>query len=207
MTFDDIWWDVMIFGNIWWLTNTDLYTRRNVVHRWGVCCGHVLWRVWRRQATLLRHVTWVTASDGQKNMRPGSHWSYISEANESNEHPTAIDLEDLKVATIPHHFLSLPGAMTMRFGVVGLGGPEPPMAVAASSSKTLKARKITAILLIEEWLPAVTLMTHKRIWRNLVCCGILKMHCAQWLAVVPALLSYMNGYSRIPSAELAGMIP
>lgn len=53
----------------------------------------------------------------------------------------------------------------------------------------------------------VTLMTHKRIWRNLVCCGILKMHCAQWLAVVPALLSYMNGYSRIPSAELAGMIP
>ena len=66
----------------------------------------------------------------------------LSEANESNEHPTAIDLEDLKVTTIPHHFLSLPGAMTMRFGVEGLGGPEPPMAVAASSSKTLKARKI-----------------------------------------------------------------
>ena len=96
--------------------------------------------------------------------------------------------------------------MTMRFGVVGLGGPEPPMAVAASSSKTLKARKITAILLVEEWFPVVAL-THKRIWRNLVCCGILKMHCAQWLAIVPALLSYMNGYPRIPSAELAGMIP
>lgn len=101
----------------------------------------------------------------------------------------------------------------MRFGVVGLGGPEPPMAVAASSSKTLKARKITAILLVEEWLPVVeewlpvVTLTHKRIWRNLVCCGILKMHCAQWLAIVPALLSYMNGYPRVPSAELAGMIP
>lgn len=32
----------------------------------------------------------------------------------------------------------------MRFGVVGLGGPEPPMAVAASSSKTLKALKESA---------------------------------------------------------------
>eukprot|EP00435_Cladocopium_sp_Y103_P019862 s2124_g4.t2 len=66
-----------------------------------------------------------------------------NEANEANEHLKAIDLE---VTTIPFlsDFQSLDKAMAMRFGVVGPGGPEPPMTVAASSSKTLKALKESA---------------------------------------------------------------
>ena len=71
------------------------------------------------------------------------------------------------------------------------------------------------ILLVEEWLPVVSL-THQRIPKTMLFGGTLCL-VASLRCIVPNGLQlcllcfhtwlYMTGYSRIPSAESAGMIP